>query len=100
MAKPFEPVGGFIFDVSFMSAEPVASVNLKCGATLLQHLIWKVSQKKAVKIGLEYIAGLLLDRFKSQTSGRKKCTPDQHHISPVTDDVCNITVKQRFNILH
>lgn len=57
-----------------MTAIPVASVNLKCGATLLQHLTWKVSQSEAGKKGREYAAGLetppqtLLDSFKSQNN--------------------------------
>lgn len=61
-----------------MTAIPVASVNLKCGATLLQHLTWRVSQSRAGKIGTEYVAGFvvlqhnLLDSFKSQNTNWAK----------------------------
>lgn len=62
------------FDGNLMTAIAVASVNLKCGATLLQHLTWKVSQSRTGKAGTEYAAGLvtlphtLLDSFKSQNT--------------------------------
>ena len=39
-----------------MTAIPLVSVNLKCGATLLQHLTWKVSQSRASETETEYAA--------------------------------------------
>lgn len=73
MTKSFEPAGERkFFDVSFMTAKAVASVNLKRGATLLQHPAWKVSQPRAGEAGAGYAARLvarrliLLDTFISQ----------------------------------
>lgn len=77
--------GNEFFDVNFMTAKAVASVNLKCGATLLQHLTWKVSQSRAGNAGTEYAAGLvalprtLLDSSKSQNTKRPLvCIIHQH----------------------
>lgn len=59
-----------------MTALAVASLNLKCSATLLQHLTWKVSQLRPGKAGAEYAAGLvalpqsLLDCYNSQNTNR------------------------------
>lgn len=64
------------FDGNLMTAIAVASVNLKCGATLLQHLTWKVSQLRTGKAGTEYAAGLvtlpctLLDSLRGQDTNR------------------------------
>lgn len=56
MTNSFEPVGEYIF----MTAIPVVSVNLKCTATLLQHLSWKVAQSKAAKTKQNMLLGFLL----------------------------------------
>lgn len=68
------------FDVDFMTAIPVASVNLKCGATLLQQLTWKVSQPRAAKTRAEYAARPVAPQL-NLLEGCKNTKQETSHVS-------------------